>query len=83
MKKRNASHSFALFIVGFRRSRRRRAVYIPKMFMFVGSFRSEFSILSCSKFFFPLLFSSLFNNNDNNSTTRGGRKEKCKLKPLT
>jgi len=59
MKKRNASHSFALFVVGFRRSRRRRAVYIPKMFMFVGSFRSEFSILSCSKFFFPLLFSSL------------------------
>ena len=33
--------------------------------------------------FFPSSLLITFNNNDNNSTTRGGRKEKCKLKPLT
>jgi hypothetical protein len=58
MKKRNASHSFALFIVGFRRSRRRRAVYIPKMFMFVVVSLRVFNPF-LFKFFFPLLFSSL------------------------
>ena len=58
MKKRNASHSFALFIVGFRRSRRRRAVYIPKMFMFVVVSLRVFNPFLFN-FFFPLLFSSL------------------------
>ena len=82
MKKRNASHSFALFIVGFRRSRRRRAVYIPKMFMFVVVSLRVFNPFLFN-FFFPSSLLITFNNNDNNSTTRGGRKEKCKLKPLT
>ena len=69
MKKRNASHSFALFVVGFRRSRRRRGRMRLKFIFFLLTWHEKSS----------LLVSSLIKLQKKTQRVS----QKCELKPLT